>query len=309
MHPAVRSVSALRDTVEPPALGGNTMSRFTLVFVLATGCGGSRPVEQPADPPVAPPELIQGTMPGSDAVSGGPDAEAAADAPQAEGEPPAPPRGESVSLADGTAAYRTGPAEVTGQTPAVLVVHGQSGLDERIKRHADELADGGHLVLAVDLYGEAPADAGAETRWAAVDPAVAAGRIQTALQSLRTPEDRKIGLLGWEAAGALALDAALAAPDLDAVVVEGVTLDANPAALATLQAPLLALQGTQGPDMGPERLDALDAALAAAGKDVVIKRFDANAAFTDPASAGHAPQQSAAAWKETKDFLQARLSK
>ena len=286
------------------------MSRVALVLLLATGCGGSRPVEQPADPPVAPQDLLQGTTPGSvDPALKLEAAGAAAVAPLATGDEARAValRGESVTLPDGGAAYQVGPPESGPTTAAVLVVHGQSGLDDRIKGHADLLADAGHLVVALDLYGEAAADAGAAARWAAVDPAAAAGRIQAGLQALRTPEDRKLGLLGWEAAGPLVLEAALSAPDLDAVVVQGVALDANPAALATLQAPILGLHGTQDPEMSAERLDALEAALGAAGKDAVIQRFDAKGAFTDPESPDHVAEQADAAWAVTLAFLQARL--
>lgn len=267
-------------------------------------------MEQPADPPVAPKDLLQGTTPEGVAPVSEPEAaeDAAAASPAAGDEVPAvAPRGESVTLPDGGAAYTVGPPESGPTTAAVLVVHGQSGLDDRVKRYADLLADAGHLVVALDLYGESAADAGAAARWAAVDPAAAAARIQAGLQALRTPEDRKLGLLGWEAAGPLVLDAALAAPDLDAVVVQGVALDANPAALATLQAPILGLHGTQDPEMSAERLDALEAALAAAGKDAVIQRFDAKGAFTDPESPDHVAAQADAAWAATLAFLQARL--
>jgi len=264
-------------------------------------------VEQPADPPVAPQDLLQGTMPTGVATVEDPETAAAALPVTGDVPPAVRLRGESVTLPDGGAAYQVGPSEPTPTTSAVLVVHGQSGLDDRIKRHADLLADAGHLVVALDLYGAVSADAGAADRWAAVDPAAAAGRIQAGLQALRTPDDRKLGLLGWEASGSLVLEAALAAPDLDAVVVQGVALDANPAALATLQAPILGLHGTQDPEMSPERLDALEAALAAAGKDAVIQRFDAKGAFTDPASPDHVAEHADAAWAATLAFLKARL--
>lgn len=289
------------------------MHRAALLLAFSIACGGSRPLEQPADPPVAPPELLQGTGAAqatmSPAVAGTlTEAEFKALHVLKEGAAPAL-SGEMVTLADGTRAYRSAPAGADATTPAVLVVHEWWGLNDHIKHYADRLAGEGYVALAVDLYGgEVATDSdGAMARMKAVDPAAATATLQAGVQSLRTPEDRKLGVIGWCFGGGWSLRTALATPDLDAAVVYYGKVETDPEALGALQAPLIGVFATHDEGIPAETVDAFEAGLQAAGKDATIHRYDAQHAFANPSNAHYDEEKAGDAWQKVSAFLAEKL--
>ncbi|MEC7946568.1 MAG: dienelactone hydrolase family protein [Myxococcota bacterium] len=283
------------------------------LLVLITGCGGSLPLEQPAPPPVAPPELLAGTDAAratmSPAAPGAlSEAEFKALHVLAEGTVPAL-LGEMVPLSDGSSAYRSAPPGATAATPAVLVVHEWWGLNDHIKHYADRLAGDGYVALAVDLYGgvvAADADA-AMARMKSVDAAAAGATLEAGLQSLRTAEDRGIGVIGWCFGGGWALQTAISTPDLDAAVVYYGKVETDPAVLAGLQAPLLGVFANQDDGIPVATVDAFEAALKEAGKDATVHRYDARHAFANPSNADYDEKKAGDAWAKVSAFLAVHL--
>lgn len=289
------------------------MRRAIALLAFSLACGGSRPVEQPASPPAAPPGLLAGTeaAPGTlSPVASGTISEADFMALHVlkEGGVPAL-RGEMVELADGSQAYRSSPPGADARTPAVLVVHESWGLNDHIKHSADRLAAEGYVALAVDLYGgDVVTDAAAAiSRMKLVDDAAATATLLAGVQTLRTPEDRKIGVVGWCLGGGWSLRTALATPDLDAAVMYYGEIETDPVALSALQAPLVGIFASHDPAISAEDVDAFEAALDAAGKDAAIHRYDAQHAFANPSNAHYDQAKAGEAWETVRGFLGEQL--
>lgn len=289
------------------------MRRAAALLVLAAGCGGSLPLEQPAPPPVAPPELLTGTDAGrvmmSPAVPGSLSEAEFKALHVLEGGTVPPLLGETVALPDGTSAYRSAPPGATAATPAVLVVHEWWGLNDHIKHYADRLAGDGYIALAVDLYGgviAADPDAAMATM-KAVDAAAARATLEAGVQSLRTPEDRGIGVIGWCFGGGWALQTAMSTPDLDAAVVYYGKVETDPAALAGLNAPLLGVFANDDDGIPVATVDAFEAALKEAGKDATVHRYDARHAFANPSNADYDEEKAGDAWAKVSAFLAVHL--
>jgi carboxymethylenebutenolidase len=289
------------------------MRRAIALLTFSLACGGSRPVEQPAPPPIAPPELLAGsdaadaTM--SPAVAGTiSEADFKALHVLKEGATPAL-TGEMVDLPDGTRAYRSAPPGADASTPAVLVVHEWWGLNDHIKHFADRLAAEGYVALAVDLYGgDVATDADAAmARMKLVDAAAATGTLQAGVQTLRTPQDRKLGVVGWCFGGGWSLQTALATPDLDAAVVYYGKVETDPAALSKLEAPLIGVFANHDQGIPTQSVDAFEAALVAAGKDATIHRYDAQHAFANPSNAHYDQKKAGDAWEKVRAFLGDKL--
>lgn len=292
------------------------MRRAIALLVFSLACGGSRPVEQPSPPPIAPPGLLAGsdaadaadaTM--SPAVSGTiseSDFKALHVLKDGGAEVLA---GQMIDLPDGTRAYRSAPAGADATTPAVLVVHEWWGLNNHIKHFADRLAAEGYVALAVDLYGgDVATDADAAmARMKLVDATAATGTLQAGVQSLRTPGDRKLGVVGWCFGGGWSLQTALSTPDLDAAVVYYGKVETDPAALAGLQAPLIGVFANRDQGIPTQSVDDFEAALEAAGKDATIHRYDAPHAFANPSNADYDEEKAGDAWEKVRAFLGEKL--
>jgi len=219
-------------------------------------------------------------------------------------------KGQMVDLGD-SRAYLSLPESAKFHS-AVLVIHEWWGLNEHIKHWADRLAADGYAALAVDLYGGAVATTPAEARRAmtAVDEEQALATLQAALQFLRDDERvhaEKRACIGWCFGGTWSLRLAMAAPDLDAAVMYYGRVVDDIEQLSAMRAPLLGVFGNLDPSIPPEAVDAFEAALQRAGKDAVIRRYDANHAFANPSSARYDSDHAAAAWAEVRPFLRRHL--
>src|SRR5690606_11812140 len=118
----------------------------------------------------------------------------------------------------------------------------------------------------------------------------------------------KRGSIGWCFGGKWSLELALAAPTLDAAVVYYGHVESDPARLAKLEAPLLAIFGSLDDGSPPKMVDAFEFGLEQAGdKSYRILRYDAQHAFANPSSARYDEKAAAAAWDEVQGFLAKHL--
>ena len=114
--------------------------------------------------------------------------------------------------------YLAYPAAAEGGLPAVLVFHEWWGLNDNIRKMADQLAGQGYVALAADLYGGQ----------VATEPAQAQSLMEQALkdrdamgQNLRQAHGylkeqikaTRVGTIGWCFGGSISLSAALIVPD------------------------------------------------------------------------------------------------
>jgi carboxymethylenebutenolidase len=280
------------------------------------GCNGgsSRPaVEQPtsATPPAAP-EGATGEAaprPGSlpDGIS---EAEFKSWHTLKQGGAPAL-RGEMVDLGGGARAYLSLPPGATAPVPGVVVIHEWWGLNDHVKHWADRLAADGYAALAVDLYGQvATTPDEAMKLMNAVDDESALRLLRSAhayLVSDNGVRAPKTASIGWCFGGAWSLRLAMAEPALDAAVIYYGRLVTDPAQLGTIKAPVLGVFANQDKGIPPDQVNAFEAALAKAGVENKILRYDADHAFANPSGERYDDTDAEAAWRETRAFLAANL--
>lgn len=264
-----------------------------LAAVCVVSCGSSTPAPDPA-PPVSP-------------ASTGPLSEAefkALHAPPTAG--PEVRLGETIDL-KGTRAYLSLPRG-TGPFPAIVVIHEWWGLNANIEHWADRLASAGWAALAVDLYGGTVVtnrDVAMATM-KAVDDTKAHGVISAGLEFLASdPRIRapKRAVIGWCFGGGWSLQTALAHPELDGAIVYYGQPELDPTKLAAIKARLLGVFGTRDKGIPPEKLEAFEAGLKAAGVRAEILRYDAEHAFANPSNPNYDEPSASAAWAKVLSFL------
>ena len=225
---------------------------------------------------------------------------------------PPPARGVEEKLS-GSRAYLSLPKDAEPPLPALVVIHEWWGLNQHIRHWTDRLAADGYAALAVDLYdgkvASTPDEAMALMK--GVDDARARAILKDAVRFLA--EDSRIkakrrGSIGWCFGGKWSLELALDAPELDAAVVYYGHVETNPARLASLEAPLLAIFGDRDTGISPEMVNRFEFGLEqAGGKSYQLLRYDAEHAFANPSSARYDEKAAGAAWGEVRSFLRKKL--
>ncbi len=226
----------------------------------------------------------------------------------------APPyRGEGLVVGAGRA-YLSLPKKGQPPLPGLVLIHDRWGLDDHTKRWAERLSAEGYAALAVDLYGGAVAKAPAEADelMAKVDDTAARQQLLDAFAFL-AEDDRikapKRGAIGWCIGGRWAVDLALAAPQLDAVVTYYGHLSQQAEKLAALEAPLLAVFGNQDEVIDLKAVQRFEFGLEqAGGKRYQLVRLDGGHDFANPSRPSYAAQPAAAAWRQVRRFLRDHLS-
>jgi carboxymethylenebutenolidase len=219
-------------------------------------------------------------------------------------------RGSMVPLGDGKA-YLSLPAGKP-PFPAVLVIHEWWGLNDHVKHWTDRLAADGYAALAVDLYQGKQATTREEASAAmqAVDESRARATLLQAARFLK--EDPRVqasrrGSIGWCFGGGWSLQLALAAPDLDAAVIYYGRLVDDAEALKAIRAPVLGIFGTRDRGIPPAAVERFAAGMKAAGRDLVLRNYDADHAFANPSGARYDAENAAKAWTEVRAFLGVHL--
>lgn len=224
----------------------------------------------------------------------------------------APPlHGTMVDLG-GSQAYLSLPPGGTPPFAAVIVIHEWYGLNEHIEHWTDRLAADGYAALAVDLYG-GKVGTDSESAMAlmkSVDDGKAHAVLDAADRFLRTDPRvaaTKLGVIGWCFGGGWSLQHALAHPELSAAVLYYGRITDDPAALAKLGAPVLAVFGNRDQSIPPAAVDGFAKAMAAAGKSLELYRYDAEHAFANPSGKRYDATAAADAWSHVRAFLRAHL--
>lgn len=196
---------------------------------------------------------------------------------------------------------------------AIVVIHEWWGLNDHVKHWADRLASDGYVALSVDLYGGVVATTrdGAMSAMRSVDEADAIEKLKGAHAWLTNVEGdikaERTACIGWCFGGGYSLKLAMAEPELDAAVVYYGRLATDPKKLSGIKAPLLGVFGNQDSGIPPKAVDAFAKAMEEAGKEVTLRRYDAEHAFANPSSGRYDAKNAAAAWKETRGFLCEKL--
>ncbi|MEL7369498.1 MAG: dienelactone hydrolase family protein [Myxococcota bacterium] len=220
-------------------------------------------------------------------------------------------RGKDMKLSDGSAAYLSLPAG-DGPHPGVIVIHEWWGLNDNIRHWADRLAADGYAALAVDLYAgrvaTVPNDAMTFMKSVKADEAkatlMAAYKMLTTDDRIKAP---KVGSIGWCFGGGWSLQAALNMPALDAAVIYYGRLVTDAKALGAINAKALGIFGNLDKGIPPASVDAFEAAMKTAGRDLKVLRFDANHAFANPSSGRYDQPSAEKAFAAVRTFFSANL--
>lgn len=229
---------------------------------------------------------------------------------RAEQAPPA--RGTEVTLGDGSTAYLSLPEHPGPHTAGIVVIHEWWGLNDHVRHWTDRLAADGYAALAVDLYDGKVATTRDEAanNMGAVDESKALNTLHAAMGFLADDSRvraKKRACIGWCFGGGWSLRLAIAEPRLDAAVIYYGRLDTDPTNLGRIRAPILGVFGNQDRGIPKESVDAFAAAMTAAGRELVLHRFDADHAFANPSSARYEEKAASAAWQATREFLAKHL--
>jgi carboxymethylenebutenolidase len=203
-----------------------------------------------------------------------------------------------------------------GPFPAVIVIHGDMGLNDTIKERAKALADSGFVALCVDLYRGEKVDNMDDAH--IMDRGVPEERVKTDLKAavdfLAGRDDVKadrLGVVGFDMGGGYALDAAIADSRLKAVVSCDGRVPASAARLAPLKASVLWLVAGKSLGLTPDVRQGFEKAMKKADKKLTIQVFDsAEDGFVAPAKKPTTQDKNATeAWEKAETFLKDELAR
>jgi carboxymethylenebutenolidase len=211
--------------------------------------------------------------------------------------------------------------ESGGPVPGIVVVHGQSGLENFIKDTTHMLAVQGYAAVAPNLYHRDGPDCKDDnpTRKSRVRDATIIKDISGALQFLknhRQVDGRRLGIVGFCMGGRIVYLMSAASRDLKAAVMfyGGSTMapfGAGPSPFDRTREINCPIQGHFGADdqnPSPEDMRKLDAELSRWGKAHEFHAYAGAAhAFANTGSANYRPHAAALAWPKAMEFFSRHL--
>ena len=172
-----------------------------------------------------------------------------------------------------------------GKKPGIVVIQEWWGLNDWVKAKTDEFAKQGYVAVAPDLYrGKVATDGDTAHQLMRGMPDDRALRdMKAAVSYLKARPDvdpSKIAVIGWCMGGGLALNLALAEPNLAGAVIYYGHLVTEPATIASLRVPLLGNFGGKDQGIPPSDVKAFETEAKKDGKSVDFKIYpDAGHAF------------------------------
>jgi len=203
-----------------------------------------------------------------------------------------------------------------GRHAAILIIHGDAGLNEWAQEQARRWAAQGYVALAVDLYrGEVAADDEEAHELARGLPDDRALRdVEAAFTYLAARKDvspTRIGAIGWQTGGWFALQLAIHEPKLAACAVSDTALPTDSADLASIRAQVLGNFGADQRGIAAGQIAAFEDALRPRGIQADVKIYSgAGGDFEIPADKDHyRPEAAADAWTRDLAFFSKNLKK
>ncbi|MEW8230507.1 MAG: dienelactone hydrolase family protein [Candidatus Thiodiazotropha endolucinida] len=202
-------------------------------------------------------------------------------------------------------AYLTGDKAAAS---AVMILHEWWGVMPHNRLWADRLAEIGHLALVVDLYDGRTTD---DPELAAemmrnIDQQRADRKLLAAIDFLHTT-GRRVASFGCSFGGKESMRASLLQADkVSATIVAYCRMETEVERLKKLSGPVLAIYARQERNW-PEKQEAFETAMKAAGKQTESIGFDAAHGFTNPTSPRYDEAADKASWACIVDFLQRYL--
>ncbi len=199
--------------------------------------------------------------------------------------------------------------------PGVVLIQEWWGIEPHILDLANKLAAEGFVVAVPDLYhgkvATEPNDAMRMIMMIRSNVDRAAQEVIGALNTIKAMpnvEPKKLGLIGFCVGGFMTYTVAARYPDLGAVVpFYGGGYDPTPEEVAKVNAPVLAVYGSQDNGIPMEQVEKIERLYKQAGKDITVKVYDAGHAFLNPEHGMGNEQAAAEAWPLAVNFLKEKL--
>ncbi|HZO74922.1 MAG TPA: dienelactone hydrolase family protein [Ktedonobacteraceae bacterium] len=199
--------------------------------------------------------------------------------------------------------------------PGVVLIQEWWGIEPHILDLANRLATEGFVVAVPDLYhgkvATEPNDAMRMIMMIRSNVDRAAQEVIGALNTVKAMpnvEPKKLGLIGFCVGGFMTYTVASRYPDLAAVVpFYGGGYDPTPEEVAKVNAPVLAVYGSQDSGIPMEQVEKVERLYKQAGKDITVKVYDAGHAFLNPEHGMGNEQAAAEAWPLAVNFLKEKL--
>ena len=197
-----------------------------------------------------------------------------------------------------------------GEYPGIVMIHEWWGLNDNIKETAEELAQSGYRVLAVDLYEGVVATTSEHARAlsSSIDKEEALTNMKAATAYLRARGASKIASLGWCFGGARSLELSLSDEDLDATVIYYGQLITDTDQLAGIDQPVLGIFGEEDTSIPVATVQEFDAALdSLVVQNVMLMYPFVGLSFANPSGIFYAIVATEDAWNKTLQFLATNL--
>lgn len=199
------------------------------------------------------------------------------------------PKGEMIkfSTASGKEANAYFIGSAVESSKFILVIHEWWGLNDNIKREADELKEklGNVNILVLDLYDGKSATKREDA--AQLMQSADTGRIREIFDGAvkYAGENAKFGTIGWCFGGGWSLQMSLWLENkAEACVIYYGIIDNDKDTFKNLNAPVLGIFAKQDGWVNPEVYGNLEKNINSAGKNITIKEYDADHAFANPSN-------------------------
>lgn len=219
-------------------------------------------------------------------------------------------RTSNVTYTNGVTGYFARP-EMAGPFPGVVLIHENRGLRSEIKTAADNLAKGGYMVLAVDLFNGQVLETQDEARavTSKFNQATGTANMRAAVQFLRNEGAAKIASWGWCFGGRQSINLAISGEKLDATIVYyGGGMATTTQQLQPITWPVMGVFGDADQVISTTTVKIFENSLNSLGIENEIYMYPrVGHAFANPSNPNHAPAETADAWAKTLAFLEKHL--
>ncbi|HVC28205.1 MAG TPA: dienelactone hydrolase family protein [Gammaproteobacteria bacterium] len=210
--------------------------------------------------------------------------------------------------------YLSQPAKKQSGAPGLILIHMWWGLNQHMRDLADQLAQQGYVVLAVDLFNRHttrdPAEAAHLADIADANPIATLSNLEQAVSYMTAKQDvNNLGVIGWSFGGGWAFQIASDLPqDFNALAVFYAPPYTEPSQLAALRMPMLAFFGGRDPFVPADLVSKFQWAAGLASANLTIHIYpDASTAFDDPESTAYNQRDAEDAWRQLDAFLASNL--
>ncbi|GAC1429259.1 MAG: hypothetical protein NVS4B1_04060 [Ktedonobacteraceae bacterium] len=215
---------------------------------------------------------------------------------------------------DGAYAFVAQPDD-NAQHPGLVLIQEWYGIEPHILDLAHKLAAQGFVVAVPDLYhgkvATEPDDAMRMIMMIKSNVDKAANEIIGALETVKAMpnvEPKKLGLIGFCVGGFMTYTVAARYTDLGAVVpFYGAGYDPTPEEVAKVTAPVLAIYGSKDDSVPDAQRQKIEQMYKEAGKDIIVKVYDAGHAFINPVHGDGNEKAASEAWPLAINFLKEHL--